>query len=75
MRLARFKFELPHAYFLIRNASLARNSLAFSSSFLAKGIFKKVLVVITITFTHFLRHLTQAWLAGDMVTCQVILVE
>ena len=49
---------LTHAYFLIRNASLAWNSLAFSSSFLKNDIFKTVLVVMTITFTHFLRHLT-----------------
>jgi len=49
---------------------LARNSLAFSSSFLAKGIFKKVLVVMTVTFTHFLRHLTEA--AADMVEFQTL---
>jgi hypothetical protein len=45
-----------YAYFLIRNASLAQNSLAFSSSFLGKGTFKKVLVVMMIKCTHFLRH-------------------
>jgi hypothetical protein len=59
-----------HTYFLICNASLARNSLAFSSSFLGESTFKKVLEVMMIKCTHFLRHLALAQLMVDMVEIQ-----
>ena len=61
-----------HAYFLIRNASFARNSAAFSSSFLGAGAapgmyFKKALVEMTMKSTHFLRHLALVRIVADMV--------
>jgi hypothetical protein len=59
-----------HAYFLSRNASLARNSLALFSSILGESIFKKDFVVKMIKRTHFLRHLALARLVDDMVEVQ-----
>jgi hypothetical protein len=60
-------------YFLSRNASLARNSAAFSSIFLGGSTFKKVLVVMMIKCTHFLRHLALAGPVADMVELQALL--